>query len=245
MKNGKKTWKRIAKIVGWTFLAIAVVLLGVSVYFTVCGYRMYRDVVDTTDISALVEEIRSRDTYTELSDLPDLYINGVVAVEDGRFYSHSGIDIISILRALFRNIIAMDVKAGGSTITQQTAKNLFFTNEKKLERKVAEVFMVDRLEDMYSKDEILEIYVNIIDFGCGYSGIYEAAVGYYGKEPSELDASECAMLIGIPNAPHHYSPAIDPVAAEEKYRYVVEQLIECGLLEEEFLQAMAFPEVKG
>ena len=169
----------------------------------------------------------------------------MVAVEDQRFYSHSGIDVASIFRALFRNIIAMDVKAGGSTITQQTTKNLFFTMEKRFERKVAEVFMVNRLEEMYSKDEILEIYVNIIDFGCGYSGIYEASVGYYGKAPSELDASECAMLIGIPNAPQCYSPLIDPVAAEEKYIYVVEQLVKCGLLEEEFLQTMAFPEVKG
>lgn len=245
MKNDKKLWKRIAKVFGLTLLAIAVVLLGVAVYFTVCGYKMYRDVVDTTDISAVVEEIRSEDTYTKLSDLPELYVKGVVAVEDQRFYSHSGIDMASIFRAILVNLQEMELKAGGSTITQQTAKNLFFTKEKRFERKVAEVFMVNRLEDMYSKDEILEIYVNIIDFGSGHFGIYEASVGYYGKEPSELNAAECAMLIGIPNAPQCYSPLIDPVAAEEKYRYVVEQLIECGLLEEEFLQTMTFPEVKG
>lgn len=245
MKEGRPLWKRIARVIGFTFLAVIVALVGVAAYFTVCGYQMYRNVMDTTDISAVVEEIRARDTYTKLEDLPEFYVKGVVAVEDHRFYSHSGIDIASIFRAVFVNLKEMRLEAGGSTITQQTAKNLFFTNEKRFERKVAEVFMVSRLEEMYSKDEILEVYVNMIDFGSGFTGIYEASMGYYGKEPRDLNEAECAMLIGIPNAPQCYSPLVDPVAAEEKYNYVVEQLVECGLIKEEFLPTMAFPEVKG
>ncbi len=90
---------------------------------------------------------------------------------------------------------------GGSTITQQLAKNLYFNQEKKLERKVAEVFMAFAIEDKYSKEEIMELYVNSIYFGNGYYSIYDAAMGYFQRTPGELTEDECTMLAGIPNAP--------------------------------------------
>lgn len=238
-ENKSKMSVSIRQIVFAVLLSVFSVALtvGVSVvaYFAASGYVMYHNALENTPIEETVAEIRNREDYVRLSELPTLYTDGVVAVEDKDFYSHGGIDISSILRAVLVNIKDMAFTEGGSTITQQLAKNLFFTNDKVMERKAAEMYMAWKLESMYEKDEILELYVNIIYFGEGYTGIFAASEGYYGKHPSELDVLECAMLIGVPNAPACYSPAVDPVEAEKRRNYVLEQLVECGLVEEDII----------
>ena len=232
-KAKQRDKKRIKRIVLFSFLAVTVFVISLLLYYIIAGYSMYRSVIDKRDVFAEIEEIQSGESYITIDMLPSLYTDGVVAVEDIDFYSHKGLDYGAIIKAAWHNITTMSFSQGGSTITQQLAKNLFFTNEKKLERKVAEVFMVRLLEDNYSKEEILELYVNVIDFGVGYTGILEASLGYYGKMPNELTNEECAMLIGVPNAPLCYSPLIDPVGAEAKKEYVIQRLKDFGLWRDE------------
>lgn len=121
----------------------------------------------------------------------------------------------------------MSFVEGGSTISQQLMKNEYFTQEKKLERKFAEIFAAWELEREYSKKEIFELYVNTIYFGSGYYGIHDAAEGYFGKEPSELTEYEAIMLAGLPNAPSAYSPDTNPELARQRMKQVLEKMVEC------------------
>lgn len=200
-------------------LIVAVFLLG-GTAIGVSGYGMYRKALSEKSMFAMQEEIQGRDSYISLEELPEDYIDSVVAVEDKRFYHHVGIDLIAIGRALYNDIRAGALVEGGSTITQQLAKNQYFTQEKKLSRKVAELFMAVEMEKHFSKDEILELYVNSIYFGNGYYGVREASLGYYGKEPGTLTQEECMMLAGIPNAPSVYNPVDNPKLAQERLAQV-------------------------
>ena len=135
---------------------------------------MYKEALNDTPIQEKVADIKSKQNYTEFSELPQMYINAVISVEDKRFYKHNGIDIIAIGRAALNDLKAMSYVEGGSTITQQLAKNMYFTQEKKIERKIAEVFMAWKIESKYSKEEIFELYVNNIYFGDGYYTVKDA-----------------------------------------------------------------------
>ncbi len=155
---------------------IFLLLIGISIglLFVNNGYNMYKDAIEATSLEEKVLEIRTKENYTEFSELPQMYVNAVISVEDKRFYQHNGIDILAIGRAAINDIKAMAYVEGGSTITQQLAKNMYFTQEKKMERKVAEVFMAWEIEDNYSKEDIFELYVNSIFFGDGYYTVKEA-----------------------------------------------------------------------
>lgn len=122
---------------------------------------------------------------------------------------------------------------GGSTITQQLAKNLYFPQDNTLERKIAEVFMAFHIEDEINKDEILELYFNCIYYGSGYYCVYDASVGYFGKEPSEMNDYEATLLAGVPNAPSVYSPKVNPELAHRRQEKVVSTMAECGYLTED------------
>lgn len=130
-------------------------------------------------------------------NLPQDYLDAVVSVEDRRFYDHGAIDLRSIARAIYVNVTNFDLREGGSTITQQLAKNIYFIDMNPFSRKLAEIFMAFAIEDNYSKEEILELYVNTSYFGDGYYGIKEACNGYLDKEPSEMNLNECTMMAGI------------------------------------------------
>ena len=156
----------------------------------VLGYLMYRDALKEQSLEDKVAEVQADPSYTALADLPEIYLDAVVAVEDHRFEQHCGIDIIAIARAAWNNIKSWSLREGGSTITQQLAKNLYFTQERSFIRKAAEVFVAFRLEQTYSKDEILELYVNSIYFGDGYYCVRDASAGYFGKEPADMTDDE-------------------------------------------------------
>lgn len=218
--------KTLARIIRRA-LAIALVAVIAMCALTVWrGYGMYREALADRPISQTVEELRATDTYTELDELPQTYLDAVVAVEDHRFYEHGGIDPIAICRAAFNDLRTLSLREGGSTITQQVAKNLFFTQDKHFDRKVAEVFMAFDLEAHYSKREILELYVNSSYFGSGYTGIGQAAPGYLGCDPSDMSDYECALMAGFPNAPELF--AADPQAADSRARVVVQQMEKYG-----------------
>lgn len=215
--------------VAWKVLAVLLTLVIIAgAVFMVKGYMLYSKTVKETPLAARVAELKERENYTQYGDLPQFYIDAVISVEDHRFNRHCGIDIIAIMRAAWNDIKSMSFAEGGSTITQQLAKNMYYTQEKKLERKTAEMFTAFELERNYEKEEIFELYVNTIYFGSGYYGIYDAAMGYFGKTPSRLSYYECAMLAGLPNAPSNYSPDTNPELAEQRLGQVLDRMVECG-----------------
>ena len=213
-------------------LVVVLTVLGVGVD----GWRLYRNAVEQTGIEQAVEQVRAQEGYTPLNQLPTLYPQAVVAVEDRRFYDHNGVDPIAIARAVWVNLRTGSLAEGGSTLTQQLAKNLYFTQEKKFTRKVAEVFTAWDLERRYTKDEILELYINSIYYGEGYYGIYSASRGYFGKDPAEMTDYECTLLAGVPNAPSVYAPTVNPDLAAQRQRQVVDSLVDMGCITEQQAQ---------
>lgn len=216
------------------FLIILIlILISLGLLIIGNGYNMYKEAIQEMLIQEKAEEIRQKENYTKLSELPQIYINAVISVEDHRFYEHNGIDVIAIGRAIINDIKAMSFVEGGSTITQQIAKNEYFTQEKKITRKVAEVFVAFELEKQYTKNEILELYINTIYFGNGYYNIKDAAKGYFGKSITDLSDSECIMLAGIPNAPSVYAPTQNPELTKQRQKQVAEKMVKYGYLTEE------------
>ena len=147
--------------------------------------------------------------------------------------------MIAITRALLHDIQAGKMVEGGSTITQQLAKNQFFTQKKELTRKIAEVFMVREIEKLYDKEEILELYINSIYYGEGYYCIYDASMGYFGKIPAELSDSECVLLAGIPNAPSVYALTVNEELARQRQKQVIQDMITWGYLTKDEAAALA------
>lgn len=160
---------------------------------------------------------------------PDLR-NAVVAIEDYRFYMHFGVDPVAVLRAFFRNFQAGRVVEGGSTITQQLAKNLYLTPERTLERKIHELLLAFKLEARYSKEQILRMYLNTIYFGHGAYGVEVAAQTYFGKHARDLTLAEAALLAGVARSPGRYSPYLDPSTALQRRAIVLERMAELGYI---------------
>ena len=222
MKNLKKFLIVIILIV----LSILALLIGQ-------GYKMYKEAISSMSLSQKVESIKLQKDYTSLSEIPKIYTVAVISVEDHRFEKHHGIDVIAIARATFNDIRTMSLVEGGSTITQQLSKNMYFTQEKKITRKIAEVFMSYEIEKNYSKDEILELYVNTIYYGNNYYNIKSASLGYFDKLPKDLNSSECTMLAGIPNAPSLYNPKATTKLAKQRQKQVIQKMIKYGNLNKE------------
>lgn len=214
-------------------IAFVTIICCTAFPFIKSGYDMYRNAINVVPLEEKVEEIRNKDNYAKISEIPQTYINAVIAVEDHRYYIHNGIDIIAICRAAFNDIKSMSLVEGGSTITQQLCKNIYFTQEKKLERKIAEVFMAWKMERTLDKDEILELYFNTSYFGNGYYTIKEASLGYFDKLPKDLSDSECIMLAGIPNAPSVYALNVNPKLAKERQIQVVKKMLQYGYISKE------------
>lgn len=220
------------KLLKKVIIGIILLCLIIGIIVVGNGYMMYKEAIEEVPLSTLVEEIKSKQNYTEINELSKIYIDAVIAVEDHRFYKHNGIDVIAIGRAIINDIKAMRFVEGGSTITQQLSKNTYFTQEKKLTRKVAEVFMALEIEKNYDKDEILELYLNTSYFGDGYYTIKDACKGYFDKELMQMTDYEAILLAGIPNAPSVYAPTKNPDLAKQRQRQVMEKMIKYGYLTE-------------
>ena len=208
-------------------LLVVIMICGTVVYK---GYKMYSDAIAEKSVQEMVSEIQEKESYTTIDELPEIYIQAVLSVEDRRFYSHSGIDIISIARAIKNDIAAGEFVEGGSTITQQLAKNVYFTQAKKIERKIAEVFMAFQIEKECDKDKILELYLNTSYFGEGCYTVYDASRRYFDKDTIEMTIEESTMLAGIPNAPSVYAPTVNPDLAKQRQRQVLDKMMEYGII---------------
>jgi penicillin-binding protein 1A len=171
-----------------------------------------------------------RRIFVPLPQIPKPLRDAIIATEDARFYSHHGVDPTGIGRAIYQNFRRGRIVEGGSTITQQLAKVLFLTPDKSLERKLKEAVLALTLERRYSKDRILELYLNQIYFGQGAFGVEAAARTFFGKSVTELTLSECALLAGLPKAPATYAPFEHPDAAKKRRATVLARMVETGLL---------------
>jgi len=229
MKSLKKVIKRIIILI----IIIGIIIVG-KIFIE--GYNMYEQAISQTNLSDKIEQIRSRKDYVKIDEMTNDYKNAVIAIEDHRFEKHGGIDYIATFRAVIRNLKVGQLAEGGSTITQQLAKNMYFTQEKKFERKVAELFVAFKLEKEYSKDDILEMYINIMYFGNGYYGIGNASRGYLYKEPIKMTLYESTLLAGLPNAPSVYALNSNPQLAKERQNQVLDCMVKYNYLSEEQAQ---------
>ena len=169
-------------------------------------------------------------TPVVLADVPEDLIKALIATEDTRFYSHHGIDLRGIARAFYRNIRAKRVLEGGSTLTQQLAKVLFLTPERSYARKFKEIALALKIEQHYTKPEILALYLNQMYFGSGAYGVEAASQVYFGKKVKDLNVAECALLAGLPRSPKYYSPFKSPENARGRRAYVLNRMVATGCL---------------
>ena len=221
-----KTIKRLL----WLILIILVIVAGLQIKG---GYDKYQQALTDRPLYEVLAELQDKDNYTQYEDVPEIYYKALVAVEDRRFYKHNGFDIIGSARAIYNDIKAWELLEGGSTISQQLAKNLYFPQDNTLRRKIAEIFMAMKIEREYEKEDVLEFYVNGIYYGSGYYSIYDASIGYFDKEPKDMTDYECTLLVGIPNAPSVYSLNNRPDLARQRQKKVIDCMVEVEYITED------------
>lgn len=184
----------------------------------------------SADQVLLAELFLEKRTPVPIQQIPSHLKSALIATEDRQFYTHSGIDLKGILRAVVKDILARQFVEGASTITQQLAKTLFLTQEKTITRKVKEAILAIQLERRYTKDELLALYLNQIYFGSGAYGVESAARLFFGKPASQMDLAQCALIAGLPKAPSRYSPLVNPDLAERRRNLVLSIMRNQGLI---------------
>ncbi len=228
--SGRALWP---KLIGGALVLGALLILGAYAYFSrdlpsVSALRDYTP-PQTTRVydrnkKVIGEIFAERRTVIPMSQVPRNVVLSVLAAEDADFYEHEGLDYQGMLRAIWRDVIAGRAAQGGSTITQQVVKLMLLTPERTVQRKVRELILARRLENELSKDEILHLYLNHVNFGHARYGIQEAAQYYFAKDARDLTLAESAMLAGIPQAPARLSPRLNLDAAKRRQAYVLSQL---------------------
>ena len=221
------------KIFKKIIIILLVLILLAGIIGFIVGYSVYSGALKEKPLISRMDEIENDEHFVPFSELPKNYINAVVAVEDHRFYDHGPIDFIAIGRAIWVNVTNFELREGGSTITQQLAKNVILSQDETATRKLGEIVAAFDIEKNYSKDDILALYVNTCYFGEGYYGIYDASMGYYNKEPKDLTLDEATMLAGVPNAPSVYAPTVNPDLAKKRQEHVLNKMVEYGYISQE------------
>ncbi|NNF05562.1 MAG: PBP1A family penicillin-binding protein [Candidatus Eisenbacteria bacterium] len=178
----------------------------------------------------LGEFFREDRSLVDLDEVPQDLIQAFIAVEDRRFWEHWGVDVIGVARAAGKNVTSGSIRGGGSTITQQLARNLFLNHQQNMSRKIKEALLSLRIEQTYSKEEILEMYVNQIYFGEGAYGVQAAAQNYLGKDVQDLTLGECALLAGLPRNPRDYTPRKHPERALRRRSVVLKSMLDFGVI---------------
>lgn len=218
--------KFFRKLFGFVFI-ILIIVLAVIVSG---GYGKYKQALGLLPIEEAIEDIRNQESFTPIEEISPTFVNAMVAVEDRRFYKHKGVDIIALIRAVKTNIEKKSLSQGGSSISQQLAKNIYFMQDRSLSRKIAELLITVKIEKELSKEEILELYFNVIYYGSGYYNIKDATMGYFHKQPSALSDYEATLLAGVPNAPSVYSPDKNPDLAKKRQKTVLKSMVEAKMI---------------
>lgn len=226
----------ILKILTFMFLSFIIVLLGFYVY----AYITPKFEINNSKSLVFYDKNNNEffsgeeyDNFTNLEEIPQDLINAIISVEDKNFYKHQGFDFLRILKAIFINIKSKSIKQGASTISQQLIKNLYLDFDQTWERKIEEAFLTFELEVHYKKDEILEAYLNTIDFGAGNYGIKEAAKYYFNKKPNELTIEESTILVGIPKNPSYYNPITNFEVSKKRQLTVLTSMVKNKYITEE------------
>ncbi len=235
-------WKKILRFGGLAFLGVAILVGGAFAYFAKDlpspGNFRERIVAESTKIydrsgTHLLYEVHGEEKRTVIpfADMPDVVKYATISLEDQDFYHHFGVKFTSILRAILKDIVTLDKAQGGSTITQQLVKNTLLSNEKSIARKIKEVILAFELEAKYSKDEILEMYLNEIPYGSNAYGIEAAAQTFFGKPARELALDEAALLAALPQATTYYSPyGSRTEALAGRQSYTLKQMADLGYI---------------
>lgn len=237
----KKIWQASLILGGVGFAAVVGVFLYIAKDLPSPGNVRDRFVAESTKIydrsgTHLLYEVHGEEkrTVISLSDMPDVVKYATISLEDQDFYNHFGIKLSSIARAILKDIITLEKAEGGSTITQQLVKNTLLSNEKALSRKIKEVILALELETKYSKDEILEMYLNEIPYGSNAYGIEAAAQTFFGKPARELGLDEAALLSALPQATTYYSPyGSHTEALSGRQTYALQQMARLGYITSE------------
>src|SRR5437867_3486148 len=249
----RRRWLRWIVVPLVVVLAVGVLAAGVSAFWVLS--ILPRSLPSVTQLESFEPSVGSkvydendeqitefhveRRIFVTLAQMPPTLKEAVIATEDARFYSHFGVDPMGIARAVYQNFRRGRIVEGGSTITQQLTKVLFLTPDKSLERKLKEAVLAIELERRYSKDRILEMYLNQIYFGHGAYGVEAAARTYFGKSVSDLNVRESALLAGLPRAPTSYSPFDHANAAKLRREIVLRRLVEFGTIKDQEAKRLA------
>jgi len=231
-------------------------LFTAAILTTSCGYSISDSAMEEGLVPDAVSQFYDNENkiiYTtasaehrlpvKLDKIPKHVRAAFVSIEDNRFYEHSGIDYRGTFRALVSNIMGQEVQ-GGSTITQQLAKNAFLTQERTISRKIKEAFLARQMEQKYTKDEILNMYLNQIYFGEGAYGVESASLTYFGKHVQDIGLAEAATLAAIPKSPNYYDPMENPKANKERRDLVLDQMVKYGHITQEDAQKAKAEDVK-
>jgi len=233
-------WSLVVGI--WGSVAVGVVLAYYAYTLPEIGHletptRSPGTTVTTADGTVLASYGDLHAGYVDVNDLPSVVPDAVLAIEDRRFYEHFGVDPIGLARAAAVNLLEGEIVQGGSTITQQLAKNLFLSPERTLSRKIQELLLAFWLEHRFSKDQILTLYLNRVYLGAGTYGVEAASQRYFGKSARRLSLAEAAMLAGLLKAPSRYAPTRDLARARDRADQVLAAMVEADMITAEVAQA--------
>ncbi len=241
-KRARREQRGVGSKIGWFMILLFIILASIG-SLTITGYYYYLQenlpkitslkdylppiitMVYSDDGRKIAEFYKERREIVPLSETPQILIDAFVSAEDARFFKHEGIDFLSVVRAMFKNIEAGTIVQGGSTITQQVTKSFFLTPERSYTRKIKEAILSYRIDKKFTKEEILFLYLNQIYLGHGAYGIGAAAQNYFGKQVQDLNLAECAVLAGLPQAPSKYSPFRFPERARKRQIYVLNRML--------------------
>ena len=226
-------FKKLKKVLLFVTIFIIICFIGIKIYV-----KLSPEVVINTANSVFLYDSNGEvffqgndeKEWVSLENISPYVIDATIYTEDKNFYKHHGFDFLRIIKALYINLVNGETVQGASTITQQYAKNLFLSFEKTWKRKWDEMWYTIKIEDSYSKDEILEGYLNTINYGHGMYGIENASKYYFGKSAKDLDLAEATILTGIPKSPSNYSPLIDFQAAKERQKNILNLLVENNII---------------
>lgn len=221
----KKFFKRL-------FLLLMIVIIAAVVWFFKDGIDKANEFEGRQPLSALVDTVRSNPQYVPYDQVSPTLYQATIAIEDARYYQHGAVDIKALIRAAASQVIPSIPKSGGSTIAMQVVKNLYRQYDGTAVWKAAEIVLAHRLCEMYTKDEILALYVNIINYGDGYHGIDAASHGYYGVEPSQLTQGQATILAGIPQSPGYFQLSDHYDNARAKQKLVLDAMVRNKMIDQ-------------
>src|SRR5262249_42779496 len=238
VEPGEPKWKIRTRRAIWTFAVLAVLGLAGAiagyVYLSreVPTFDSIRDYhpfmasrVVTADGTVVCQFVRERRTVVPMEKIPRVLVQAVVSAEDKDFYKHPGFNVVALVRAVVVDALSGKKRLGASTITQQVVKNLFVGSEKKWKRKLKEIILSTRLEHNLSKDDILYLYLNQINFGRAHYGVEEASLYYFNKHVQDVDLGEAAILAGLPQNPARINPRRHPDRAKKRQIYVLDRML--------------------